>query len=132
MTNLEQFKEDFKDLPPILYELLIKHYNLNQTGCIDRAYKEFYVLMKDKECSLLDFYNLDDLENLRVEPEIDCVIEFSKEYFLLERFIFENVSSNEMLTFFKNKDVYFYIRQDPGSGGNYSCCASIVLRYKNT
>jgi RIO-like serine/threonine protein kinase len=131
MTDLEQF-EDFKEVNPILYELLIKHYKLEETGCIHRAYQEYYVLMKNKECTLLDFYHTEDLKYLRVEPEIDCLIEFSKEYFLSNTFIFENVSSNESIMYFKNKDVYFYIIQNFGSGGDYDCCASIVLRYKNT
>jgi hypothetical protein len=131
MTDLEQF-EDFKEVNPILYELLIKHYKLEETGCIHRAYQEYYALMKNKECTLLDFYHTEDLKYLRVEPEIDCLIEFSKEYFLSNTFIFENVSSNKSIMYFKNKHVYFYIIQNLGSGGDYDCCASIVLRYKNT
>ena len=131
MTNLEQFKEDFKDLPPILYELLIKHYKLKQTGCVGRAYKEYYELMKNKECSLLDFYHTEDLVYLRVEPEVKCDIEFSKQYFLLNKFIFENISKDENVAYFKNDNISFYIIQNFGSSGNYDCCASIVLRYKS-
>ena len=128
---LEDFKEDFKDVNPILYELLIKHYNLNQAGCIHRAYLEYYWVMKNKECTLLDFYDTEDLEYLRVEPEINCVIEFDKKYFLSEKFIFENISKDETQVYFKNKKISFYIIQNFGSMGDYNCCASIVLRYKN-
>jgi hypothetical protein len=129
MTDLEKFKDDFKDLPPILYELLIKHYNLDQVGCITRAYKEYYKLMKNKECTLLDFYHTEDLKHLRVEPEVKCKIEFSKDYFLSNKFVFEKISENENVAYFKNHNISFYIIQNVGSGGDYDCCASIVLRY---
>lgn len=130
MTSLEEFKEDFKDLPPMLYELLIKHYNLNKDGCIHRGYQEYYNLMKNKECALLDFYSIEDLEYLRVESEINSKIEFNKEYFLSNTFIFLNISDDETKAYFKNERLCFYIIQNPGSGYDYDCCASIVLRYK--
>jgi len=133
----EDFKEEFKDLPPILYELLIKHFKLNETGCIHRAYIEYYDVMKNKECTLLDFYNTEDLEYLRVEPEVNCIIEIEldKDYFLLNKFIFEKISKDETkdetIAYFKNEEISFYIIHNVGSSGDYDCCASIILRYKN-
>ena len=129
--TLEKFKEDFKDLPPILYELLIKHFKLNETGCIHRAYIEYYDVMKNKECTLLDFYNTEDLEYLRVEPEVNCRIELDKDYFLLNKFVFEKISKDETKAYFKNEEISFYIIHNVGSSGDYDCCASIILRYKN-
>ena len=135
--TLEKFKEDFKDLPPILYELLIKHFKLNETGCIHRAYIEYYDVMKNKECTLLDFYNTEDLEYLRVEPEVNCIIELelNKDYFLLNKFVFEKISKDETKdetkAYFKNEEISFYIIHSVGSSGDYDCCASIILRYKN-
>jgi len=133
--TLEKFKEDFKDLPPILYELLIKHFKLNETGCIHRAYIEYYDVMKNKECTLLDFYNTEDLEYLRVEPEVNCIIELNKDYFLLNKFVFEKISKDETkdetIAYFKNEEISFYIIHNVGSSGDYDCCASIILRYKN-
>jgi len=129
--TLEKFKEDFKDLPPILYKLLIKHFKLNESGCIHRAYTEYYNLMKNKQCILLDFYNTEDLEYLQVEPEINCVLELDKDYFLSHKFTFEKISKDETIAYFKNKENSFYIIQDPGSVGDYNCCASIILRYKS-
>lgn len=130
--TLEDFKKDFKDVNPILYELLIKHYKIDLTGCIDRAYKEYYSLMKNKECILLDFYDKEDFKYLRVEPDINCIIELDKKYFLSEKFIFTNISKDESQLYFKNKQVSFYIKQNIGSTGDYNCCASIVLRYDTT
>jgi hypothetical protein len=121
--------EDFKELPSLLYELIIKHNSINESGCIHRAYKEYYSLMKNKECILLDFYNKEDLEYLRVEPEPQEFIEFNKEYFLSNKFIFENMF--EDIAYFRDKDISFYIIQDIGSAGDYDCCASIILRYKS-
>lgn len=127
------FQELFRDKPILLQELLCKHYLEDQLGCINRAYMEYYVLMMNKECTLLDFYDIEDLEYLRIEPEANTILDLTKDFFINNKFIFKQVIDNdENLSFEKqigDKKLKFYILQNSGTSGDYECCASIILRY---
>lgn len=87
-----------------------------------------YEVMKNKECTLLDFYDKEDLDDLKVEADFDCNLEFDKDYFLSNKFIFKYITDDKTVIYFKNKEVSFYI----DSWGNYSyddCFSCLVLIY---
>lgn len=94
------------------------------------VYDNFYL---NQYIKLDTFYDNESLSYIKIEPLPGTNLQLDKEYFTTNKFkLVKCEYDNENRVdkrIFKNDNIEFYILYNFGSSGDFSCCASIILRY---
>jgi hypothetical protein len=127
--------EELTESGRLFNKFLKEEEQIKNLGCVVRALDRVHEFYTNKNVNLNVFFNTQELRYLKVEPEANVTKELEKEYFLSNEFTFigwSEVSNWATRYEFKGHDLSqltFYILYNCGSGGDFECCASIILRY---
>jgi len=85
------------DQPQVLRKIIKKLYKQDNNNFISDAYKEFNFIYKNIKSPLSEFYSKNILQILTVQPSVGELKNYSKDYFMDEKFLLiENLYNKAM------------------------------------